>query len=272
MHGDLAATRAALRLGGAIDESGRWIGGDLRVVQTGDQLDRGDQEREILDLFEQLAASAESAGGQFIVLNGNHEVMNVQGDFRYVTPGGVSAFAGVRPRSPQARAAPPPFEDRAAAFLPGGAYALQLARRDVVAVVGDSVFAHGGVLPEHVRYGVDRINRETREWMRAGDRRAPDSVASEAAPIWVREYSLDPVAPSACDRLGEVLAALKVRRMVVGHTVQSKGISSACDERVWRIDVGLSRYYGDGPIQVLEIQRDQVRVLSAPRDGVANPR
>jgi hypothetical protein len=267
LHGDIAATRAALRLAGAIDESGRWIGGNLSVVQTGDVLDRGDGEREILDLLEQLTASAQSAGGQLIALNGNHEVMNVQGDFRYVTAGGVGAFAGVRPRSPHARAAPPPFEDRAAAFLPGGAYALQLARRDVIAVVGDSLFVHGGVLPEHVRYGVERINQETREWMRAGDRRAPEAVASESAPIWVRDYSLEPVAPSVCDKLGEVLGALNVKRMVVGHTVQNTGISSACDGRVWRIDVGLSRYYGDGPIQVLEIQQGKLRVLSAQREA-----
>jgi hypothetical protein len=267
LHGDAAATRAALRLGGAIDGSGRWIGGNLSVVQTGDVLDRGDDERAILDLLEQLTSAAQSAGGQLVALNGNHEVMNVQGDFRYVTPAGVAAFGGVRPRSPHARAAPPSFEDRAAAFLPGGAYALQLAQRDVVAVVGDSLFVHGGVLPEHVRYGVDRINHETREWMRAGDRRAPESVASDSAPIWVREYSLDPVAPSACEKLAEVLRALNVQRMVVGHTVQNAGISSACDGRVWRIDVGLSRYYGDRPIQVLEIQQGKLRVLSAPRDA-----
>jgi hypothetical protein len=266
LHGDIEAARAALRLGGAIDASDRWIGGNLSVVQTGDVLDRGDGEREILDLLEQLTAAAQNAGGQLVALNGNHEVMNVQGDFRYVTPGGVAAFAGVRPRSPHARAAPPSFEARAAALLPGGAYALQLAQRDVIAVVGDSVFVHGGVLPEHVRYGIGRINQETREWMRAGDRRAPESVASETAPVWVRDYSLDPVAPSACEKLGEVLRALNVQRMVVGHTVQRAGISSACDGRVWRIDVGLSRYYGHGPIQVLEIEQGKLRVLSAPRE------
>jgi hypothetical protein len=64
-----------------------------------------------------------------------------------------------------------------------------------------------------------------------------------------------------------VLAALGARRMVVGHTVQKAGISSACGDRVYRIDVGLSRYYGDGPIQVLEIDGDRVRVLSAPRSS-----
>ena len=48
VHGDLEAARGALRLAGAIDEQDRWIGGDLIVVQTGDQLDRGDQEQAIL--------------------------------------------------------------------------------------------------------------------------------------------------------------------------------------------------------------------------------
>ena len=135
----------------------------------------------------------------------------------------------------------------------------------VAAIVGDSVFVHGGVLPSHVRYGLDRINREAREWMRVGGRTAPEAVAGQTAPIWVRDYSLDPVAPRACEALGEVLSALGVRRMVVGHTVQSAGISSACDDRVYRIDVGLSSYYGNGPIQVLEIEGDRVRILSAPR-------
>ncbi|MCA9658976.1 MAG: calcineurin, partial [Myxococcales bacterium] len=44
VHGDLEATRHALRIAGAIDGDDRWIGGDLVVVQTGDQLDRGDDE------------------------------------------------------------------------------------------------------------------------------------------------------------------------------------------------------------------------------------
>ena len=271
LHGDLDATRAALRLGGAIDDSDRWIGGTLSVVQTGDQLDRGDQEREIIDLFTRLAPAARERGGRVVALNGNHEVMNVQGDFRYVTPGGLTAFGAVSPRSPLASSAPPRYAERAAAFLPGGAYALQLAERDVIAMVGDSVFVHGGVLPSHVRYGLDRINREAREWMKAGGRAAPDAVAGETAPIWARDYSLDPVSESACEALGEVLSALGARRMVVGHTVQSAGISSACDDRVYRIDVGLSRYYGNGAIQVLEIEGDRVRILSAPRGAAAKP-
>jgi hypothetical protein len=31
--------------------------------------------------------------------------------------------------------------------------------------VGSTLFVHGGVLPSHVEYGLERINRETRDWL-----------------------------------------------------------------------------------------------------------
>lgn len=88
VHGDLQATRAALRLAGAIDEQDHWVGGNLTVVQTGDQLDRGEDEQAILDLFDALGEEAAAAGGAFYPLLGNHELMNAKGDLRYVTEGG----------------------------------------------------------------------------------------------------------------------------------------------------------------------------------------
>jgi hypothetical protein len=95
----------------------------------------------------------------------------------------------------------------------------------------------------------------------------PASVSSERAPVWARDYSLDPVSPASCALLQRVLDRTGARRMVVGHTTQRAGISSACGDRVYRIDVGLARYYGDGPIQVLQIEAGEVRVLSAARDS-----
>ena len=61
IHGDLTALRGALRLAGAIDTDDKWIGKDLTVVQTGDQVDRGDQDREVLDLLEKLTPSRPAA-------------------------------------------------------------------------------------------------------------------------------------------------------------------------------------------------------------------
>src|SRR5580700_4901918 len=49
LHGDLDHARRALRLAGAIDVQDQWTGGRLVVVQTGDEIDRGDDDRSILD-------------------------------------------------------------------------------------------------------------------------------------------------------------------------------------------------------------------------------
>ena len=167
-------------------------------------------------------------------------------------------------RSAHASKAPPRFRARAEAFLPGGQYAKKLAQRDVIAVVGDSVFVHGGVLPEHVTYGIDRINREVRSWME-GSSPMPKVIASERAPVWVRDYSVAPVDARGCAMLERVLEQLSVRRMVVGHTIQKTGISSACGGAVFRIDVGLAAHYGHGPVEALEITPAGVRILGRGR-------
>ena len=262
LHGDLAATRAALRLAGAIDEKDRWSGGALVVVQTGDQLDRGDGERAILDLVERLEGEARAAGGAVISLNGNHEVMNVQLDFRYVTDGGFhdfNAVPGTNLSDPRLGKVAEPARERAASFLPGAPYAKRLAQRDTIALVGDTLFVHGGVLPKHVKYGLARINREISAWMN-GDRPAPPEIAvADDGPIWTRRYSAAPDTED-CKVLGEALSAASAKRMVVGHTVQRGGITSGCDDRVWRIDVGLAHYYG-GDSEVLEIAGDTVKKL-----------
>ena len=79
----------------------------------------------------------------------------------------------------------------------------------------------------------------------------------------MRDYSDGTPAPEQCAELTRVLSALSAQRMVVGHTVQQQGINSACEGKVWRIDVGLSRFYGNKP-SVLEIRGDQVRALTEP--------
>jgi hypothetical protein len=263
LHGDLEATRRALRLAGAIDDKDAWVGGKLVVVQTGDAIDRGDDDRKILDLVERLKADAAKAGGEVVALVGNHEIMNGELDFRYVTRGAFSAFSDVNPKDEAIAQAATKLEQnergRAAAFLPGGPYAQMLSRRPVVARIGDSIFVHGGVLPKHVRSGLDDINDGTRKWLLGEKRSLPKEITAEDGPLWTRMYSSAPGA-SECAMLDETLKALNAKRMVMGHTPQKPDISPACDGKAWRIDVGMSKYYG-GQVQVLELRGDTVQIL-----------
>jgi hypothetical protein len=274
LHGDLGAARRALRLAKVVDESDRWIGGDCAVVQTGDLLDRGDEERPLLEWFERLSTIAHQGGGALYRLNGNHEVMNVSGDMRYVTAKGFLAFAeyAQHPLPVGLQEVPEAQRGRMMAFLPGGPWALRLAQYSVVLIVNDSVFSHGGLLPKHVDYGLDRINNEISSWMRGTGRLSP-LVVSDDAPFWSRAYG-ESVSDADCKMLEGLLARLSVKRLVVGHTPQKDGISFACDRRVVRIDVGLSHYYGNNPPSVLEINGDQVTVLTEkpPTGTVSAPR
>lgn len=62
------------------------------LLQVGDQLDRGDNEIQILYFLERLQKEAAAAGGALHILNGNHETMNVGGRFRYATQPGRIDF------------------------------------------------------------------------------------------------------------------------------------------------------------------------------------
>jgi hypothetical protein len=249
VHGDLEATRAALRLAGAIDAADHWSGGTLVVVQTGDQLDRGDQELEILDLFDRLSVEAAAAGGAFLPLDGNHELMNPAGDFRYVTPEGFARFGGE--------------DGRRAAFAPGSALARRLAARPIYVIVGDTIFVHGGILPAHLDEGLEALDAEARAWLRGERAEPPRALTDHESPVWTRRYSKPDVDdPAVCADAAQVLKRLGLRRMVMGHTVRAGGMGSLCQGSVWRIDVGLAKLYG-GPLQVLELRGDQARVLEA---------
>src|SRR5262249_10155759 len=94
LHGDLDNAIATLRIAGLAEEKGHWTGGTAILVQTGDVLDRGPDGRALLAWLRALVAEAAAAGGQVVPLLGNHEVMNLRGDWRYVVPEDVAAYGG----------------------------------------------------------------------------------------------------------------------------------------------------------------------------------
>ena len=62
VHGDIDAFLATLTLAGLANSKGAWSGGDAVLVQTGDVLDRGDDEVAILARLDALGAEARAAG------------------------------------------------------------------------------------------------------------------------------------------------------------------------------------------------------------------
>jgi len=184
IHGSYDGLTTILRRTGLVDEQLRWSGGRTTVVQTGDYTDRGPDVKKVMDLLMQLERDAKSAGGQFIVLAGNHEVMNMIGDLRDVTPEICSAFATPDSakkteeawrqyeRAAQARASatsstppgpvpavyaktkdawlaahPPGCIEYRDALGPNGTYGRWLREKDIAVVVAGTLFMHAGLNP-----------------------------------------------------------------------------------------------------------------------------
>jgi hypothetical protein len=264
IHADLGALRRALRTAGAIDARDEWVGGALTVVQLGDLIGRSDDERPVLDFVFDLQRRARQGGGTVHALVGNHEVMGGRLDNQAVGPNpfpGWESVPDLRRDDPRLRHLHPHERARGAALMPGGPYARRIAEFPVVLKLRETVFVHGGVVPRWARYGIDRINAEVRHWL-LGQTPEPDSslgVDNGDRVMWTREFSGD-VKRADCELLDESLKILGARRMIVAHTVLAE-ITSACNGRLWAVDVGMSRAYG-GRVEVLEILDDSnVRVL-----------
>jgi hypothetical protein len=303
VHGDMTQFKRALLAAGVIDKAGDWAGGNTVLVQVGDQTDRGDDERAIYETLFRLQDAAPSAGGAVHILIGNHELLQLQLSFRYVTEGGFADFEnggemkypqGIKPARipPQIKSVikqmPAKMQARARACCPGGPLAVELARRAQIAViVGENVFVHGGLAPRHLTYGgrpasaalktLDSINTQCRDFM-LGISSQPQVLRGGSSPVWMRDYSRPNVRPGSeeCRMLAETLKMLNVKRMIVGHTPQEDGINAACSGRVWRIDTGMSAVYGGVPEAIEISKRGRIRILNpevvGPIEGSARAR
>lgn len=290
VHGDVDAMRESLQMSGVIDEYDKWVGGKTVLVQVGDQLDRGNREREIYDLLFKLQDRAPEFGGAVHILLGNHEMMNTRLDFRYVTKGGFQDFdrdGGIarvfggtgRSQIPadvmrSIRALPTGMRARAKSLCSGGPLAMELAERAKISVIiGDNVFVHGGLTPKHLTFGgrdpkesiatLAELNRDVKQFL-IGKGKYPIALKGASSPVWLRDYSRASVRAGSteCKTLAETLKMIRAKRMIVGHTPQAQGINSACGGRVWRIDTGMSAVYGGVPEAIEISKRGGVRIFT----------
>ncbi len=182
VHGNHDKLVRLLTAAGLIDDQLRWVGGDSHLVVAGDFLDRGLDERPLMDLLRRLEAESVVAGGRAHVLLGNHEVMNLFRDLRYVNPdsyrqfkadelkadrkAAVGKFARMRGADNSAnrfrsfnKAFPPGFFGRLRSFDPDGEYGSWLLGQPVIVKINDVVYLHGGLAEDFAALGVDGINR-----------------------------------------------------------------------------------------------------------------
>jgi hypothetical protein len=290
IHGAFDRFRTILRAAKVIDNRDRWVGGTTILVQTGDVLDRGPQSRRVLDLLMRLEREAERAGGRVHALLGNHEVMRMVGDLRYVGEGEYQAFREGESRArldatyeviagrqrDRARADQQPFDEPAyreafyrdnpvgvvelvQAFGAQGAYGRWLRRRDVMVRINGLVFVHGGISAEAAALGCEALATAVRSELASGPALAPATLtqlSGERGPLWYRGLANGTLDTTAVDQILDTFGA---RRVIVGHTVtDSSKITALHGGRVIALDTGMlgEPYYPGGAAAALVISGD----------------
>ncbi|MEH6635610.1 MAG: HipA family kinase [Halioglobus sp.] len=185
VHGAYDDWTALLQEVGVVDAQLNWSGGDTHLVSLGDLIDRGPGSRKVVELLMKMDGQAEQAGGAVHLVLGNHEVMVMTGDLRYVSAAEFAAFAGDETQAQrdalyaQYRSFntggeeaivrqtfddqyPAGFVALRQAFSQQGDLGRWLVEQPFVLKVNDKVYMHGGIASAASEDSLDALNNKLR--------------------------------------------------------------------------------------------------------------
>lgn len=299
IHGDYDHYIEVLTHAGLINRRGNWDAGETHFVQLGDIPDRGPDTDRVIRHMQQLEAQAQRAGGRVHALVGNHEMMNVAGDLRYVHPGEYEAL-----RSRRARSLRDSYYQRVVAYLLSqedppvideafrqqweqeyplgyvehrnywssqGEFGKWVLEHNTIIKINNILFIHGGISPEYLDMGIREINERVRSELGDLTLAEPRITELDSGPLWYRGLALND-AIEELPHVEQILEVYNVDHIVVGHTPGYGTIVPRFDGKVLVIDSGISAYYG-GHLASLLVENDQLtniqqgEAIAIPKDN-----
>ena len=260
----------------------KWTGNDTYVVQVGDQIDRcrpygnetcynpkitkddEDSDLEIMLFYDSLDKIAMKYGGRVFSLLGNHEIMNVTEDMRYVSYKGLTEYSPERDLNDGLKIRTEKFKTIISKKM--------ACTRSTVLVIGDYLFVHGGIAQKLAfSYKLLDINSIIRKFLHGTLIKHTDLKtllnSSRTSPLWYRKLAyippdIDNQEHRECNTLFKQtlnkinkynnieisnVPVIQVKGMVIGHTPQftvfGTGITTACNNRLIRTDIGASKAF-----------------------------
>lgn len=229
IEGNFRAIRRLLQANGVIDSSFNWTFGDGHLVLTGDFVDRGEQVTEVLWLIYSLEEKAKAAGGYVHFVLGNHEIMNMSGDLRYLNTKYKENTE---------------FLNYSYTELYGSNSELGrwMRTKNVVEKVGDMLYMHGGIssVVNNLGISLQKINDIARPFYSDSTFQYPDMkteiLYSDYGPFWYRGYYTGKILATE-QQIDSTLDKYDVKKIATGHTVVSDTISVRFNGKVFNTDV-----------------------------------
>ena len=229
IHGEYNGYIDLLRGSGIIDDKLNWSFGTGHLVVIGDIFDRGDKVTEVMWHLFGLEKQALKAGGMVHVLLGNHEILVLSEDLRYMNQkyAKVEDIANV---------------SYADLYSEKSVLGKWLRDRPAMISINDIIFVHGGISQEVVHHNlkIDQINSFFSR-MLLREKLNPESetlmfLNEAGGPVWYRGYFSDTLIHET--QLDSVLNFYEKKHIVVGHT-PFHDIKSLFNNKILGIDAGL---------------------------------
>ena len=228
IEGNFGAFRKLLQGSQVIDDNFNWTFGNGDLVLIGDFVDRGNMVMEVLWLIYSLEEKAKAAGGYVHYILGNHEIMNISNDLRYVQQRYLRHATLMNTSYMQL-------------FGPDAEIGRWLATKNVTERIGDMLFMHAGISQyiNMMNIQLKELNDLVRPYYsdttyQYKDKRL-DILYSDFGPFWYRGYYTGQKATMA--QIDSTRDIYGVRYLTTGHTIVSHEIKSFYDGKLFDTDV-----------------------------------
>ena len=254
IEGNFSALENLLKETGVINSSMDWIFGSGHVVFVGDFFDRGGQVTECLWLIYKLDGQAREAGGKVHFILGNHELMNLRDDYRYVHKKYLI----------NAQLAGRPYKEFFSARSVLGQW---LRTKNSVIRIGPYLFCHGGISPEFAAAGMTlpAINNSIRTLIDKSEIEVSQYVNGnlliwEQGPLWYRGHFNQ---SHSFKDFKEILATYQSKYLIVGHTPVAE-VKKMYKGRLIAIDVSHAK--GPETQAAIMIENDEIQIVKGNGD------
>jgi hypothetical protein len=260
IHGDIKRFKNILLDAKIINNNIEWIAEPQNtiVIQMGDQIDSLNrienndweviEDLEMIKFTDLLDKIANAKGGKVISIIGNHEFMNILGNYTYVSAKSIANNV----------------KRRIELFKPGGQLSKILSDRPIIIKIGSLLFCHAGLTVSHLfvlqKYNKDifYLNKLWKLFVNTNNiNNSEDSeifskiILDDDGILWTRNLTIG-------EELNIVLKSVNCNHMFVGHTVVDN--IKFINNNLWYTDTGISRAFGNKSYQYIDIVDNNVNI------------
>nr|WP_162989008.1 metallophosphoesterase [Pedobacter schmidteae] len=243
IEGEFSALRSLLLANKVIDSRYNWTFGTGHVVICGDLFDRGADVPAVIWLLYKLEQDAKAKGGYLHTILGNHDIMNLSGDLRYVEP---KYFENAKLMG----------LEYMELYGPDTELGRWLRSKNLIEKIGENLCLHAGVAPEinKLKISLKAVNERSRPYYDKAKRKElfTDQAiwklfdGKKSSLFWYRGYFQEPKA--TLQEVEETLSLYGANRIIVGHTITDTNVGFYYGGKVLGIDVNQHKGHHEGAL------------------------